>query len=131
MYERLICKCIISIMCNIIYYFPNKWQVKIRQFRIESNFLKCLYIKDCPMRCICKWIKFWKNDPWWISHANGNTKISSVETSVAKEPVLVILQLQYKHSQRYKLWKLWLYVAYWAMSMWRRRRIWQSIINHY
>ena len=30
-------------------------------------------------------------DLWWISDANGNTKISSVETLVAKEPVLVIL----------------------------------------
>ena len=34
---------------------------------------------------------FEKIDLWRISHANGNTKISSVETLVAKEPVLVIL----------------------------------------
>ena len=30
---------------------------------------------------------------WRISHANGNTKISSAETSVAKELALVILWL--------------------------------------
>ena len=35
---------------------------------------------------------FEKIDLWRISHANGNTKISSVETLVAKEPVLVILR---------------------------------------
>ena len=36
-------------------------------------------------------LNFEKIDLWRISHANGNTKISSVETLVAKEPVLVIL----------------------------------------
>ena len=30
---------------------------------------------------------------WRISHTNGNTKISFVDTSVAKELVLVILEL--------------------------------------
>ena len=34
-----------------------------------------------------------KIDLWQISHANRNTKISYVETSVAKEPTFVILQL--------------------------------------
>ena len=34
-----------------------------------------------------------KIDLWWISHANWSIKISSVETSVAKELVLVILWL--------------------------------------
>ena len=36
---------------------------------------------------------FEKIDLWQILHANGNTKISSVETSVVKELVLVIQQL--------------------------------------
>ena len=34
-----------------------------------------------------------KIDLWLISHANRNTKISTAETSVAKEPVFVIQQL--------------------------------------
>ena len=34
-----------------------------------------------------------KIDLWRISHANWNTKISSVETLVAKELVLLLLQL--------------------------------------
>ena len=37
--------------------------------------------------------KLEKTDLWQISHANGNTKNSSVETSVAKEFALVILRL--------------------------------------
>ena len=37
-------------------------------------------------------LNFKKIDPWWISYANRNTKISSVETSIAKEFMLVILQ---------------------------------------
>ena len=36
---------------------------------------------------------FEKIDLWGISHANGNTKTSSEETSVAKELMLVILKL--------------------------------------
>ena len=36
---------------------------------------------------------FEKIDLWHISHANGNTKISSKEILVAKELVLVILGL--------------------------------------
>ena len=36
---------------------------------------------------------FEKFDLWWILHENRNTKISSVETLVAKELVLVILGL--------------------------------------
>ena len=38
-------------------------------------------------------LNFEKIDLWQIAHANGNTKISSLETSVAKELVLIILQL--------------------------------------
>ena len=43
------------------------------------------YIEDCPMinESNCEKFVLWR-----ISHANGNTKISSVETSVAKELAL-------------------------------------------
>ena len=57
---------------------------------------------------------FEKIDLWWISHANGNTKISYVETLVAKEPELVILGFWHKHKQRYKLWNFWPYEAHCA-----------------
>ena len=52
-------------------------------------------IKDCPMRSTSKLNEsnFEKINLWQIIHANGNTKISSVETSIAKELVLVILWL--------------------------------------
>ena len=56
-------------------------------------------------------LDFEKIDLWRISHANGNTKISSKETSAAKELVLVISKLWHKRSQRYKIWKFWLYLA--------------------
>ena len=43
------------------------------------------------MKCTSNEVNFEKTDLWWVSHANGNTKISSVETSVAKAFVFVIL----------------------------------------
>ena len=36
---------------------------------------------------------FRKMNLWQVSHANGNTKISSIETLLGKELMLVILQL--------------------------------------
>ena len=64
-------------ICNINRHFSDKQQVRIKQSFFaqanESNFKKI--------------------DIWCILHANGNTKISSVETSVAKELALVILRL--------------------------------------
>ena len=71
--------------------------------RIKRNFSKCLFIyisKIVPQDPQANESNFEKIDLWWISHANRNTKISSVETSVVKELALVCSDKGYPHTDK-------------------------------
>ena len=61
------------------------------QLRIKPNFSKCLFILYFEIHKQMNQIE--KIDLWQTLHANRNIKISSTETSVVKELVLVIPQL--------------------------------------